>query len=126
MGDLTAHFDQEEFSDRRGGGVKGPPARTLAALEVLRFQVGRPLRIVSGYRTPMSNRAVGGAPDSRHLYGDAADIPEGYATVDQAVAAGFTGIGSRGRWVIHVDTRPGPLVQWSYPTMMSPLEEPGC
>ena len=45
--------------------------------------------------------------------GDAADIPEGYATVDQAVAAGFTGIGSKGRWAIHVDTRPSPA-RWTY------------
>jgi hypothetical protein len=46
--------------------------------------------------------------------GDAADIPEGYATVDQAVHAGFTGIGSKGRWAIHVDTRPGGAARWTY------------
>lgn len=34
----------------------------------------QPLRINSGYRSPMLNRAVGGAPHSNHLDGCAADI----------------------------------------------------
>lgn len=45
-----------------------------------------------------------------HLYGKAADIPKGLATVAQALAAGFTGVGHRGRWVVHVDVRPGKAV----------------
>ena len=30
--------------------------------------------IMSGYRTPYYNRAIGNVPYSRHIYGDAADI----------------------------------------------------
>lgn len=75
---------------------------------------GQPLRIVSGYRTEATNRAVGGAENSRHLLGQAADIPSGYATPDQARAAGATGIGISGKWVTHVDVRPGPVVTWRY------------
>lgn len=34
----------------------------------------RPITITSGYRPPAINRAVGGVSNSRHLFGDAADI----------------------------------------------------
>lgn len=114
MGDLTAHFSASEFVDRRNGRLVGPTCRLLASLELLRHLVGRPLTIVSGYRSPETNREVGGAADSRHLHGDAADIPEGYATLAQAEAAGFTGIGTKGRWAIHVDVRPGGPARWTY------------
>ena len=114
MGDLTAHFSRSEFADRRSGVSPAPPCRLLASLENLRGQIRRPLRVVSGYRTKETNELVGGAPFSQHLFGNAVDLEAGYATVDQALEAGFTGIGSRGDWAIHVDCRPGPLTRWSY------------
>jgi uncharacterized protein YcbK (DUF882 family) len=86
----------------------------IDVLERIRALDGRPLRIVSGYRSPARNRAVGGAQRSQHLYGRAADIPQGRATVDQAAAAGARGIGERNGWAIHVDTRPGHPARWSY------------
>jgi zinc D-Ala-D-Ala carboxypeptidase len=76
---------------------------------------GRPLRIVSGFRSTEKNAAVGGEARSQHLYGRAADIPRGYATTGQAEKAGFTGIGSQGPWAIHVDVRTGPQARWTYP-----------
>jgi len=57
---------------------------------------------------------VGGAPNSLHLRALAADLPEGYATVEEAVMAGFIGIGSRGPWAVHVDLRSGPPARWTY------------
>lgn len=114
MGDLSPHFSTSEFRDRRTGQVKVDP-RLVAHLEVLRCWCGsKPLRIVSGFRSPSSNVTVGGAKNSEHLYGRAADIPAGYATVEQARAAGFTGIGRSGKWATHVDVRPGPRAEWSY------------
>lgn len=114
MGDLTEHFSLSEFQSGDGA-VAAPTCRLLAALERLRLLAGdAPLRIVSGYRSPEHNRAVGGARDSRHMHNDAADIPSGYATVSQAVRAGFKGIGSRGDWAIHVDVRPGAPAHWHY------------
>lgn len=44
-------------------------------LEPLRKFYGRPITINSGYRSPELNSAVGGAKNSYHLYGRAADIP---------------------------------------------------
>lgn len=114
MPKLTPHFDSSEFMDKRANARCDPPPMLLGVLEHLRGAVGRPLVIVSGYRTPHTNGLLGGAADSRHLYGDAADLPEGYATVDQAVEAGAVGIGSRGPWAVHVDVRPGPPARWTY------------
>lgn len=42
-------------------------------LEPLRKECG-PITINSGYRSPKTNRSVGGAPTSQHLLGQAADI----------------------------------------------------
>jgi uncharacterized protein YcbK (DUF882 family) len=114
MGDLTQHFSRQEF-DSRDGAAANPTPRLLAMLERLRLLCGdRPLPIVSGYRSPSHNKAVGGARDSRHLHNDAADIPAGYATFDHAHKAGATGVGMKGPWAVHVDVRPGPEKRWAY------------
>jgi len=114
MGDLTAHFSRSEFREHDNGALPPgvPTYALLTALEALRAECGgRPLRIVSGYRSPAYNASVGGAPDSRHIHGDAADIPEGYCTVAQAEAAGFAGIGTgKTGTPVHLDVRPGPRV----------------
>jgi uncharacterized protein YcbK (DUF882 family) len=117
VGDLSPHFSRSEFRDKRTGELpQGMPTQALVdALEKLRAAGGgRPLTIISGYRTAATNRSVGGAPDSRHLHGDAADVAAGQFTESQAVRAGFRGIGldSRG-WVVHVDTRPGAVVTFT-------------
>lgn len=116
MGDLSAHFSRTEFRCKgtRHSAHAPVSAHLVQHLERLRaIAGGRPLVILSGVRCALHNAAVGGAPRSRHLVGDAADIPIGYATVDQAERAGFTGIGSRGKWAVHVDTRPR-RARWSY------------
>jgi hypothetical protein len=43
-------------------------------LEPLREHFGKPIKIISGFRSPELNRQVGGAPTSQHLRGEAADI----------------------------------------------------
>lgn len=114
MGDLSAHFSRAEFRDHRDGSLPAglPTAHLVACLERLRHIIGdRPITIVSGYRTSANNRAVGGAPNSRHLFGDAADVAPGTCTVGQAIDAGFIGIGvDREGRPIHLDTRPGARV----------------
>lgn len=83
---LSPHFTLEEFTTSqtatRHSIPNVPPAVIVdelarlceTILEPLREMLGRPIHISSGYRSPVLNRLVGGAPDSAHLYGRAADI----------------------------------------------------
>lgn len=114
MGDLSPHFSRSEFRDKRTRELVGPDRRLVDVLEAIRALTGNPLTITSGYRSPSTNAAVGGAKRSQHLVGRAADIPAGRATVAQAEAAGATGIGEKDGWAVHVDVRPGPPARWSY------------
>lgn len=114
MGDISKHFSRSEFCCRDGCGRCDPSPRLVEVLERIRAITGRPLIVVSGCRCEARNKAVGGASRSRHLHCDAADIPPGRATVDQAAAAGAVGIGSAGPWAVHVDVRPGGPARWRY------------
>lgn len=90
----------------------------LEALDALRERMGRALTISSGYRSPEYNRRVGGAANSQHLYGRAADIPfigrdDALSMLEHAQALGFRGIGVYpSRMFIHLDVRPGVMERW--------------
>lgn len=69
---LTPHFRLGEFAMHNG---VLPPTASTEALRALCRDVLEPMRaqfgvcvVTSGYRTVAHNRAVGGAPDSRHVY----------------------------------------------------------
>lgn len=113
MGDLSPHFSRYEFRDRRTGFIPEVDPYFIGRLEDLRRLIGnRPLPIISGWRSWLTNLRVRGARRSQHRIRPcrAGDIPSGIATVDQAKRAGFTGIGHRNGWVVHLDTRPGEQV----------------
>jgi uncharacterized protein YcbK (DUF882 family) len=81
----------------------------VVALNVLRETVGVPVVVTSGYRCEGHNRAVGGAPNSFHTYGMAADIRPVGCSLDALVRAAdplFNGLKRYSTWV-HVDVRPG-------------------
>ncbi len=73
MGDLSRNFSRSEFACRCCGKADIDP-RLVDALQELRDLANAPIRVTSGYRCPEHNRAVGGAKQSRHLRGHAADI----------------------------------------------------
>lgn len=91
---LSPNFDLSEFvvsqeATRRGIDntpptvvVKNLTALCLAVLEPLRQMLG-PVRVSSGYRCPALNAAIGGARDSQHLTGNAADIFVNGRTLDE-------------------------------------------
>ena len=47
---------------------------TAEGLERIRALIQQPIRILSGYRCPALNKAVGGSAHSQHMKGQAADI----------------------------------------------------
>ena len=49
----------------------------VECLDKVRALWGKPIGVNSGYRSPELNRAVGGAKNSQHLRGEAADITTG-------------------------------------------------
>lgn len=114
------HFTPEELACRCGGrGCRGAywhdPA-LLDALEALRAEMGRPLKINSGHRCAIWNAVVGGVPNSEHRR-MAVDIAFGRhnrrAMVAAAERLGFAGIGIA-RSFLHLDRRIVPA-RWTYP-----------
>ena len=105
---LSPHFHSREFACPDCGQVGEISARLLGVLETARRAAGnRPLRLVSGRRCVPFNRRVGGHPTSEHLFGRAVDVPGGYLTSAQWIAAGAVGVGVRRGRVVHIDVRPG-------------------
>lgn len=106
MGDLTKNFSRKEFSCGHCGRLDVLDLELVRCLQRLRDLVGKPLKIVSGYRCCAGNKSVGGSATSQHLFGRAADIPAGYATPSLCNRAGFSGVGLRRGKVVHVDLTP--------------------
>lgn len=106
MGDLTANFSRAEFRCHDCGHYEAIAPELLAVLQRARNAKGRPLVIVSGFRCCNQNTKVSGYRFSQHLYGRAADVPGGYASVGEWKSYGAIGIGVRGGRVIHVDVTP--------------------
>lgn len=82
---LSPNFDLSEFitsqtAARRNIDNAPPPdvidrlKATAAKLELVRAFLGKPLLISSGYRSPALNKAIGGAANSAHVLGYAADF----------------------------------------------------
>jgi len=108
QGHLAKHFAAEELAcgcDRDECRAVVVHWRLIRLLSRMREQIGQPLYVTSGYRCPKYNRDVGGARESLHLAGMAADVqasiePRHLAAV--ALACGAGGIGVYPRHV-HVD-----------------------
>ena len=118
MGDLTENFSLREFRCKDGTDV--PPdlidnVTFLAkSLQILRQMIGKPMRIVSGYRTPEYNRKVKGSRRSMHLLAKAADLrvsgmtsDELHAVIADAIKKDLIAPGGLGWYpsFVHYDTR---------------------
>jgi zinc D-Ala-D-Ala carboxypeptidase len=101
------HFAYSELDQNcgRGGWSGGPLSatetrfnalKTMWQLEALRHALGDvPLTITSGFRDIQCNASVGGASNSQHLYGTAADLvgsPSLCRMAQEARSHGFGGI----------------------------------
>jgi len=79
---LGQWFSMRELTRTSTGIENNPPDAAYAnlgrlvhtLLDPLRNDLGQPVRVTSGYRSPNVNKAVGGSRTSRHMLGLAADI----------------------------------------------------
>jgi len=82
---LSDNFYLSEFTQSETAARKGidntPPdfainnlRRTAELLQLIRNKIGKPITITSGYRSPELNVAIGGAKNSDHTRGNAADF----------------------------------------------------
>lgn len=105
----SEHFSKKELACKCCGEPGSIDMGLIEALEDLRLLAGCPLIVTSGYRCPKHNAEVGGAKDSQHLKGTAADVRaknltplELFALAAQIPA--INGIGLYKSWV-HIDVR---------------------
>lgn len=108
------NFSPAEIACRGTGAIK-INTEAMDKLQALRDRLGKPLIIRSAYRSPEHNRAVGGAPASKHLQATAFDIAmanhDPVAFEAAARAVGFLGFGYYHRLgFMHIDL--GPARQW--------------
>jgi uncharacterized protein YcbK (DUF882 family) len=74
---LSPHFSEDEFRCKCCQSLPpgGIAVELIGALENLRAILGNePIHILSGYRCASHNKKVGGAKNSQHVLGRAADI----------------------------------------------------
>lgn len=110
---VAKYFRRDEFACKCGkcGGFPAEPSPALLrVLDQIREHFGSPCHVNSGVRCKDHNAAVGGANNSQHLYGTAADIRvDGVAPLTlykyaETLLPDSGGIGLYS-WGIHVDVR---------------------
>lgn len=121
-------FERSEFECKCGCGKADMDHDFMKKLVNLRLAVKNPVIINSGFRCRSHNETVGGAENSPHLEGKAADISvsgsKAHKLIGHAEFCGFVGIGvsqkgDHSKRFIHLDTaeqtpdRPRPWI-WSY------------
>jgi len=104
------NFSPAEIACRGSGSLRLNEA-ALDKLQALRDRLGKPLIVRSAYRSPAHNKAVGGAPRSKHMDGAAFDIAmanhDPVAFEEAARAVGFLGFGYYPRsGFMHIDLGP--------------------
>ena len=71
---LSDDFTVREFACHDGSDTVWVDAALVKYIQRIRNWAGVPIIISSGYRTPAYNKKIGGAPNSYHTRGQAADI----------------------------------------------------
>ena len=123
---LTKNFHSDEFKSKDGAET---PCEALANLkelalnlEVLRAELGKPIHINSGYRSPEHNKKIGGATKSQHKEGKAGDLKvkrmkpyQVYNIIQRLISEGKMKEGGLGLYnsFVHYDIR-GTKARWNF------------
>lgn len=121
---LTPNFSLDEFQSKDGSAFPAEVVQNLSILaeqlQVLREHLGRSITILSGYRSAAHNLKIGGAKESFHVKGMAADIQVSGMTpaqvaqeIEKLIKEGKMkqgGVGIYSTW-IHYDFR-GKRIRW--------------
>ncbi len=112
MEQLSANFKRAEFACKCGCGFATVDVDLLILMKSIRLRFGEPVTINSSARCEAHNKAVGGADNSKHRLGLAADITvknvslnELYKFLDESHPMSL-GLGRYDTFV-HVDVRFG-------------------
>lgn len=75
---FAKYFKIEEFQSKDGAkmplSVENNIKKLVKNLDIIREEIGMPIHVNSGYRSPEHNKNVGGVKNSFHMQGKAADI----------------------------------------------------
>ena len=113
MSKLNKYFDRSEFECRCNCGFESVDAELLDSLTIIREHFNSPITITSGNRCKIHNTNIGGAKNSKHTKGIAADFK--VKDVEPAEVVAFIlerwpdtyGVGKYKSWV-HLDVRSEP------------------
>lgn len=115
---LSEHFTVREFACSDGSDEIRIDTKLVNYLEQIRTHFGVPIHITSGYRSPSHNAKVGGAKNSYHMKGMAADVvakgvdPKRISQYAELI--GIRGIGCyENKKFTHIDTRTSKTL-WIY------------
>lgn len=114
---LTDHFNSSEFECPCSKCTEQRISKELLEkLEVLRIEHNKPIKVNSGYRCSDHNIAIGGAPKSSHVDGNAADInSKDLDSLYSSCEKHFSAVGDgRKKGFIHIDTRADKQRRWTY------------
>lgn len=121
---LSEHFELAEFNCHSGEPV--PPSVVAAiqtlvkdVLEPVRQWWGKPIVVISGWRSQFWNDRIGGAKASTHMSGEGADVrpispselPAFFSAIEEMRTSDMLkGLGGFGKYLgwAHLDTRKAP------------------
>lgn len=105
---LSKNFRIKEFVCKEGKEEVFIADGLVEKLQALREYVGKPITIISGYRSPAYNKKINGSPKSQHILGRAIDIKVSSMSTEEvakvAIKLGFKGIGIYDTFT-HLDIR---------------------
>jgi zinc D-Ala-D-Ala carboxypeptidase len=91
---VSRNFTLGELASKDGSNIVLLHPALIIALQTIRDHVGKPIRVNSAFRSPTHNKTIGGASNSLHTLGLAADVViDGMTPIEVASLASDMGLG---------------------------------